>query len=166
MVHEQQWLPLLDYAVLYKLSVSTLRRYIKSGKVQSKLVGGKYFILDAEDAQVRHELIERNYYGSDVEKQEHGEATYSQSSFAHGAFFDESSLSAELRSQPLSPAVQRKHSVEHAFVEHESSEMRDAVAGLRLEVAGLREELAEMKMFVQLLEEQWMARAGVDNGLD
>lgn len=45
------WLPLNDYANRYKLSVSTVRRRIKSQKVQFKLDDGKYFILDDMDAQ-------------------------------------------------------------------------------------------------------------------
>lgn len=45
------WLPLNDYANRYKLSVSTVRRRIKSQKVQFKLDDGKYFILDDLDGQ-------------------------------------------------------------------------------------------------------------------
>lgn len=40
------WLPLNDYANRYKLSVSTLRRRIKSQKIKFRLDEGKYFILD------------------------------------------------------------------------------------------------------------------------
>ncbi len=45
------WLPLNDYANRYKLSVSTVRRRIKSQKVEFKLDDGKYFILDDMDGQ-------------------------------------------------------------------------------------------------------------------
>lgn len=40
------WLPINDYANRYRLSVSTVRRRIKSQKVKFKLDEGKYFILD------------------------------------------------------------------------------------------------------------------------
>ena len=40
------WLPLVDYAFKKGVSLSTLRRYIKSGKVQHQLTHGRYLILD------------------------------------------------------------------------------------------------------------------------
>ncbi len=45
------WVPLNDYATNHQISVSTLRRRIKSNKIQFKLEEGKYFIL--EDGQQR-----------------------------------------------------------------------------------------------------------------
>jgi hypothetical protein len=47
----ESWLPLNDYANRYKLSVSTVRRRIKSQKVKFKLDEGKYFILDNLNGQ-------------------------------------------------------------------------------------------------------------------
>lgn len=44
-----QWLPLVDYAVKKGVSLSTLRRQIKSNRVQHRLDKGKYFILDNEE---------------------------------------------------------------------------------------------------------------------
>lgn len=46
-----QWLPLVDYAVKKGVSLSTLRRQIKSNRVQHRLDKGKYFILDTEEIQ-------------------------------------------------------------------------------------------------------------------
>ncbi len=40
------WLPILDFAVLKGISTSTIRRYIKSGKINFKVEKGKYLILD------------------------------------------------------------------------------------------------------------------------
>lgn len=45
-----KWLPLNDYANKHEVSVSTLRRHIKSNKIKYKLEEGKYFIID-EDGQ-------------------------------------------------------------------------------------------------------------------
>ncbi len=45
----QAWLPLLDYAVFNGISTSTLRRYIKAGKIPHKIEGGKYYILVKEN---------------------------------------------------------------------------------------------------------------------
>lgn len=45
------WLPLNDYANRYKLSVSTVRRRIKSQKVKFKFDDGRYFIFDVMNDQ-------------------------------------------------------------------------------------------------------------------
>ncbi len=39
-----QWLPIVDYSMRNNLSISTIRRSIKSKKLLYKIVGGKYFI--------------------------------------------------------------------------------------------------------------------------
>lgn len=40
------WLPLTDYSTKYKVSVSTLRRRIKTEDICFRLEDGKYFIVD------------------------------------------------------------------------------------------------------------------------
>lgn len=40
------WLPLTDYSLKYKVSVSTLRRRIKAEDIQFRFDDGKYFIFD------------------------------------------------------------------------------------------------------------------------
>lgn len=43
---EKSWLPLADYSMKYKVSISTLRRRIKAEDIQFKFDDGKYLILD------------------------------------------------------------------------------------------------------------------------
>jgi hypothetical protein len=38
------WMPINDYSRMKNISISTIRRYIKAGKVQHKKENGKYFI--------------------------------------------------------------------------------------------------------------------------
>ena len=38
------WIPLMDYAIKKSVSLSTLRRHIKAGKIQYKIEQGKYFL--------------------------------------------------------------------------------------------------------------------------
>jgi len=45
------WLPLNEYANRHKLSVSTLRRRIKSQKIKFRLEDGKYFIFEEANSQ-------------------------------------------------------------------------------------------------------------------
>jgi hypothetical protein len=42
------WIPLMDYAMKNGVSLSTLRRYIKAGKIEFKSENGKYLILSKE----------------------------------------------------------------------------------------------------------------------
>lgn len=40
------WLPIMDYSYKNGMSVSTIRRKIKSNSLKHKIEGGKYFIMD------------------------------------------------------------------------------------------------------------------------
>ncbi|MBI3535501.1 MAG: hypothetical protein HY072_08485 [Deltaproteobacteria bacterium] len=41
---QEQWIPLVEYAVQTGISLSTLRRHIKANKIHFKLQDGKYFL--------------------------------------------------------------------------------------------------------------------------
>lgn len=43
-----EWVPLVDYAARTGVSMSTLRRHIKSKKIPFKIENGRYLILDRE----------------------------------------------------------------------------------------------------------------------
>jgi hypothetical protein len=42
------WIPLMDYAIKKSVSISTLRRYIKSNKIKYRTENGKYMLWDDE----------------------------------------------------------------------------------------------------------------------
>ena len=44
-VERGEWIPILDYAVMKGISTSTLRRYIKTKKIQYKIENGRYLLL-------------------------------------------------------------------------------------------------------------------------
>ena len=44
------WLPLAEYSLKNKVSISTLRRKIKASDIEYRLDDGKYLILDSEEA--------------------------------------------------------------------------------------------------------------------
>jgi hypothetical protein len=46
---EGVWLSILEYAQFKKISVSTIRRYIKSKRVETKQIKGKFFIRVSRD---------------------------------------------------------------------------------------------------------------------
>lgn len=43
-----KWVSILDYSRIKEISVSTIRRYIKANRVESRLVDGKYQIFISE----------------------------------------------------------------------------------------------------------------------
>ena len=43
---EQIWVPLVEFSVQKGISLSTLRRYIKSNKIAWKLIEGRYLVMD------------------------------------------------------------------------------------------------------------------------
>lgn len=47
------WVPLIEFAMKRGVSLSTLRRYIKTNRIAHKMMGGKYFILDDGEIAVR-----------------------------------------------------------------------------------------------------------------
>jgi hypothetical protein len=49
-VENGSWIPLMDYAMKNGVSLSTLRRYIKAGKISYKSEHGKYFIFSTTEA--------------------------------------------------------------------------------------------------------------------
>ncbi len=55
----QDWLTLIEYSAKYRVSLSTLRRRIKSGEVEHKFNDGKYLIKDGplQTAQANSETI-------------------------------------------------------------------------------------------------------------
>ena len=46
-----EWLPLMEYAIRKGVSLSTLRRHIKSNKVRYRVEGGKYLLFDDDGAE-------------------------------------------------------------------------------------------------------------------
>ena len=70
----ENWLPLNDYANRYKLSVSTVRRRIKSKKVNFKLEDGKYLILDDVNDQAEPVTTQAPTFKTTSAGISHGEA--------------------------------------------------------------------------------------------
>ncbi len=50
------WLPLAEYSLKNKVSISTLRRKIKASDIEYRLDDGKYLILDSDEAAHRPSL--------------------------------------------------------------------------------------------------------------
>ncbi|EQC43399.1 hypothetical protein [Bacteriovorax sp. Seq25_V] len=55
------WMTITEYSTLKNISVSTIRRYIRHKKVESKFVDGKYFIQCDEVTEQKTTLNEHFY---------------------------------------------------------------------------------------------------------
>ncbi|MFZ3230134.1 MAG: hypothetical protein WA160_08010 [Pseudobdellovibrio sp.] len=81
---EKSWLPLADYSMKYKVSISTLRRRIKAEDIQHKFDDGKYLILDEATTpsqnyvQEHRPSLKSDVYESGVMKATAVEATKSE----------------------------------------------------------------------------------------
>lgn len=49
---EPDWIPLMDYAMRYGVSLSTLRRHIKANKIQYKVENGRYLLRSPYSTEV------------------------------------------------------------------------------------------------------------------
>jgi hypothetical protein len=45
-LESEKWIPLVEFSVQKGISLSTLRRYIKSNKIPWKLLEGRYLVMD------------------------------------------------------------------------------------------------------------------------
>ncbi len=54
------WLSLVDYAAKNRISLSTLRRYIKANKVEFEIRNGRYYLLDNEGAAISYSAPQRS----------------------------------------------------------------------------------------------------------
>lgn len=45
-IDSENWIPLVEFSVQKGISLSTLRRYIKSNKIPWKLMEGRYLVMD------------------------------------------------------------------------------------------------------------------------
>ena len=70
------WIPILDYAKLKRISISTVRRYIKSGRVVFKKEGGRFLIsvqsreLTKDDDSLQRLRTERDLLESKLKRLE------------------------------------------------------------------------------------------------
>ncbi len=68
-LESEKWIPLVEFSVQKGISLSTLRRYIKSNKIPWKLLDGRYLVMDDGTFAVprNHETKNQHNPTSDVE---------------------------------------------------------------------------------------------------
>lgn len=147
------WLPITEYSVKSGVSLSTIRRKIKSNTIQYRLEKGKYFILfnDANNVAMRHQALVSFADSSRVQEE----------SFTrkHGAppssHFERKEKAAENTwDLPVDKAVKM---VSDAF-EHALKEKDERIRLLEQRNSELDDRLNELRLLVRVLEEKYEVR--------
>lgn len=136
-----QWLPLMDYSSKYRVSVSTLRRRIKTEDIQFKLKDGKYFIVD--------EPIQSNVVSSNLK--EHRPSLNS-------AHLSEPSKQNTTENKGFGARAQESEEPILTAANRLLSELKKAYTLILQEkeeqIVGLKEEVADLKTLVKVLESE------------
>ncbi len=140
-----EWLPLTEYSSKYKVSISTLRRRIKTDEIKYQFDDGKYLILD--EPVSTYQGVAKNHRPS----QDSSETTSSRPSQQHdslvGAQLEKLSLSAGKSDEPVLTAANRL-----------LTELKKAYTQILQEkeeqIFHLKEEIVDLKTLVRILEEK------------
>ena len=136
----QNWISLFEYSVKYGVSLSTLRRRIKTHSVLFKLDGGKYFLIDENpDA---NQPVEKNIESVAVKTP----ASQPQISVSAQPISAISTTAVNVEASVLSSANRLVEELKAAYAKilQEKEE----------QIGILKEEIVDLKMLVTLLESQ------------
>ncbi len=133
MLNSQSWLTLMDYSTKYRVSLSTLRRRIKSGEIEHKFADGKYLIKESP--------VQSNRAGSEtiappslVKSQNQGQASVAPAAPAAGQDLNGQSA------QSLLSEIKKAYS--------------QVLQGKEQLIIQLKEEVADLKTLVRVLEDE------------
>jgi hypothetical protein len=151
------WLPLAEYSIKHQVSISTLRRRIKTEDIQFRFDDGKYFIQDDQPASTQQDADEhRPSLRSDVQPRS---AQYSAGSNSPGHSVS-SQLNTQTLAQNATPTQQPQQSEASESVITAANrlltDLKKAYTQVLHEkenqIQHLRQELADIKTLVKVLE--------------
>lgn len=122
------WLPITEYAVKNRVSVSTIRRRIKNHELNHKLDGGKYLILDEGDTLAQNPS-DTSFQSPNTEPT--GNSVEEVLDFAERSIKEITKLNQELITEKDTIIINQKKKIQD-----------------------LQEELSELKMLINLLEKK------------
>ncbi|RME16762.1 MAG: hypothetical protein D6797_03865 [Bdellovibrio sp.] len=146
-----QWLTLTEYSLKYGVSLSTLRRRIKAGKVNSQLRGGKYYLIDEPLKTNRKQLnVPTKKKSAAIDDEAH--------------FQKKCASSSKPQSRPSENSLEFKTSIDSSIFGLKSSidemlaEIKRAYALVLQEkeeqIVQLKEEVSDLKTLVHVLEKE------------
>lgn len=144
------WLPLTEYAVKSGISLSTIRRKIKSNALTYRLENGRYLILYRDQG-----ADESAASGPSVEARQGAEVGVKVRPIS---VKPESEAPAAEASVDTLPIVERSVSMVSEAFEHALREKEKRIRLLETRNAELQERLDELRLLVQVLEERYEVR--------
>ena len=134
-MNTQSWLPLMEYSAKYRVSLSTLRRRIKSGEIVHKLSEGKYLLKDGPltlTQSVPETIAPPTSIGAQVQKKEVSESVPENDQFWRAT-------------QSLLNEIKKAYSLILQEKEEQLLQLKDEVADLKTLVRVLEDENARVK---------------------
>lgn len=130
------WLSLADYSMKHKVSVSTLRRKIKSTEIQFRLDDGKYFLLDEEPSEAHRPSLKSESFSE------------TSASPIHVNYKTE---------QPVAPSQSANESVITAanrLLADLKKAYTQVLQDKENQIMSLREEISDLKTLIKVLESE------------
>jgi hypothetical protein len=136
----KNWLTLTDYSSKYRVSISTLRRRIKSNQVEHQFSGGKYLL--ADEAPMHDDFhFEPSSPAAEAHTHSHEPAAHSMSEKLHAA------ADAGFDAEPmLSTATKLLNELKKAYMSNLQEKEEQMIL--------LKEEVADLKTLVRVLEQE------------
>ncbi len=148
---EGTWVPLIEYSIKSGLSLSTIRRKIKSNSIPYRLDKGKYFILFSNDSA---DATNVSQVGETVQKPQ-GSPTISPRFTDRKLTPRESEGNFDIN--PVSYREPRKEADTHAF-ERVLNEKETRIRLLENRTRELEERVNELQLLIKVLEEKYDVR--------
>lgn len=157
-VAKKKLLPLTEYSNKYGVSISTLRRRIKAGKVECEYLNGKYFLKDI--ALENHEYSKEQVIAAPPQKEDDHESHNEPTAKASGDLSLNQKKSGESQ-EVFETANRLLNEIKKAYslILSEKEE----------QIIHLREEVADLKTLVRVLEsdnERLKANLGESSTID
>lgn len=151
---QPNWLPLTDYSLKYKVSVSTLRRRIKTEDIQFRFDDGKYFILDEPPTGSPQPRANRPSLNSETARAFGGSVGPAKPALGHAMDFEDEAVPpkddgkerAKIEQNILNVANNLLGELKKAYSQilHEKEE----------QILQLREEISDLRTLVRVLESE------------
>lgn len=144
------WLPLMEYSTKYRVSVSTLRRRIKTDDINFRFEDGKYFIMD--EPVGTHQRVHRPSRKSEIALV--GAHQGMMKNMASSELKSAASYFVEVPTESLSNRDEPVLLAASKLLQELKSAYLQVLKEKDEELLALKEEVADLKTYVHILEDQ------------
>jgi hypothetical protein len=147
------WLPLAEYSLKNKVSISTLRRKIKASNIEYRLDDGKYFILDSEEDAPRPSLSRESSFS----EQTHPPAQAPVKIQAQAQTETQHQIIAEKKPVVVEAAAETGESVittANRLLTDLKKAYTQVLQDKEVQILTLKEEISDLKTLIKVLESE------------